>query len=109
MAGTLDSLFGGLRSYQTGYVAGGVAAGSGEDSRFVDVTVNSVNVLKTACSFDGGFVGTTNIQAAMEKSGPSQTKLCTIRMINPTTVRISTLDSGGDSRLVGRWQIAESN
>ena len=112
MAGTLDSLLGGgLKSYQTGAIAGGVAVGTGEDLRYVDVTVSSVDVLKTACSFDGGFALGTSTELPMQKYGGSSSvvvKTCTIRMVNATTVRISTLDTGGTARMAGRWQIAES-
>ena len=113
MAGSLDSLLssGGLKSYQTGAVAGGVAVGTAEDLRYVDVTVSSVDVLKTVCSFDGGFALGTSIEIPLHKYGGSSSvvvKLCTSRMINATTLRISTRDSAGTARIVGRWQIAES-
>ena len=114
MAGTLDSLLssGGLKSYQTGAVAGGVAVGTGEDLRYVDITVSSVDVLKTVCSFDGGFATGTDTEIPLQKSGGSVSKVikvCTIRMLNATTIRISTRDTTGQTaRIVGRWQIAES-
>tara|TARA_R110002124_G_scaffold138431_1_gene301870 strand:+ start:41 stop:382 length:342 start_codon:yes stop_codon:yes gene_type:complete len=112
MAGTLDSLFGGgLKSYQTGAVASGTSTGSGEDLRYVDVTVSSVDVLKTACSFDGGFALGTSTEIPLQKYGGSSSvvvKTCTIRMLNATTVRISTRDNAGTARIVGRWQMAES-
>jgi hypothetical protein len=110
MAGTLDSLFGGLRSYQTGAVGSGVNVGTGEDVRFIDVTVNSVNVLKTACKFDGGYAAnTTSTDLPMRRSGSGVVSVCTIRMISSTTLRISTTASGNPGTLVGRWQITESN
>ena len=113
MAGSLDSLLssGGLKSYQTGSIAGGVAVGTGEDLRHVDITVSSVDVLKTVCSFDGGFALGTSTEIPLHKYGGSSTvvvKSCTIRMINATTLRISTRDNAGTARMVGRWQIAES-
>ena len=113
MAGTLDNLLssGGLKSYYTGAYAGGVSVGTGEDLRYVDITVSSVDVLKTVCSFDGGFALGTSTEIPLHKYGGSSSvvvKLCTARMINATTLRIATRDSGGEARIVGRWQIAES-
>ena len=113
MAGSLDSLLssGGLKSYYTGAVAGGVSVGTGEDLRYLDIPVSSVDVLKTVCSFDGGFALGTSTEIPLHKYGGSSlvvVKACTIRMLNPTTIRISTRDSAGTARMVGRWQIAES-
>ena len=112
MAGTLDSIIGGgLKSYQTGAIAAGVAAGTGEDLRYVDIAVSSVDVLKTVCGFEGGFALGTGTEVPLWKyggSGNSIVKTCTIRMLNATTIRISTRDSGGAAMIVGRWQIAES-
>lgn len=101
---------GGLKSYQTGYVSSGVTNGTGEDSRFFDVTVSSVNTSKTITSFDGsGTGGGGNDAMSYFSSTAAQIFIFAGRMTSATNLRLSTSTGFAVNNLRGRWQIAEAN
>jgi len=101
---------GGLKSYQTGYVSGTTTSGSGEDARYVDVTVSSVNTAKTICSFDGGGINGALSGAMSYYSGGSEMAIFAARMTSSTNVRIANgRGNNWPSNVAGRWQIAEAN
>ncbi len=102
---------GGLKSYQTGYVAASTSTGSGEDTRFVDATVSSVNTAKTICSFDGGGANAVSVGNAMSYYASGiEMAIFSARMTSATNVRLSNSRSSNFPQVVaGRWQIAEAN
>jgi hypothetical protein len=97
-----------IKSVQTGYLSGGssLAAGSGEDARYIDITISSVNTSKCLIMFVGGRSDTT--ATAMSEVSASNTYKCTARLTSSTNLRIaSNLDTSSFSNIAGRWQIIE--
>ena len=103
---------GGLKSYQTGYVdVVGPSSGSGQDTRYTDVTVSSVSTSKTMCSFAGA-------AGSSEASGRGQIysldgygfAIVAPRMTSSTNLRLATNSQLFAIGVIqGRWQIAEAN
>jgi len=102
---SLSQFFGGgLKSFQTGYVSTTtLTTGTGEDVRYVDVTVSSVDTTKCFAVFEGGFSSSTN--NSMVKSGGNTAFDATVRLTSSTNLRIST--NYADAAVVGRWKILE--
>jgi hypothetical protein len=100
---------GGLKSYQTGYVSATPSDGSGEDTKFFDVTVSSVSTSKTMCSFAGS--GSTLSSRAMAYySGAEIQAILSARMTSSTNLRLATgYNNAAPTVMTGRWQIAEAN
>jgi hypothetical protein len=102
---------GGLKSYQTGYVnSASLTTGTGEDLRYLDVTVSSVDTAKTMCSFAGS--GSSSVSRAMAYfiTGTEQQTIISPRMTSSTNLRLAnTYNNAPSTAMVGRWQIAEAN
>ena len=100
---------GGLKSYQTGYVSTSSSTGTGEDSRFIDVSVSSVSTSKTMCSFAGS--GSTLSNRAMAFYTGSETEaILSARMTSSTNLRLASgYGNPNPTIFMGRWQIAEAN
>jgi len=101
---------GGLKSYQTGYVNTTTATGSGEDAKYLDVSVSSVSTTKTVC----GFVGSGNsfdVGYGMAYfQGDNAFQIMSPRMTSSTNLRLSNgRVSNSPGYVQGRWQIAEAN
>lgn len=98
-----------IKSIQTGYVNNSsLTTGTGEDNKYVDVTVSAVTTAKVVVlPFQGGFGGTALAAAAKTLSSSVDTYIPTCRMTSTTNLRISTI--GNPSFLVGRWVIVEYN
>lgn len=104
MSSLSQFLGGGLKSYQTGFVSTtSFSTGSGEDARYVDVTISSVDTAKAFVLFQGAWDSTTS--AAMTRAGGRD---ATYRLTSATNLRISTNSITGTAALVGRWQVVES-
>jgi hypothetical protein len=103
---------GGLKSYQTGYVSAEPSAGSGEDTKFFDVTVSSVSTSKTMCSFagSGSTISSGRAMAYYSQNGAEIQAILSARMTSSTNLRLATsYSSPAPTFMVGRWQIAEAN
>jgi len=105
------SVGGGLKSFQTGYVGVTPSTGSGEDTRFTDVTISSVNTAKAIPGFFGSMVSTGNIEALYSWDGTSASAAIVMpRLTSGTNLRLSANHSyAATFRLSGRWQVAEAN
>lgn len=105
---------GGVKSVQTGYVVtASPASGSAEDTRYVDVTISSVNTAKSVVRFDGGAtnVSTTGLAFARHKADMSSTEgafVCTARLTSATNLRASSpFNIGAFGVIAGRWTVVE--
>lgn len=96
---------GGLKSYQTGHVSStSASSGTGEDARFVDVTISAVDTAKAFVYFVGGFSNGPNNTTL--KSGPTAVYEATARLTSSTNLRIST-HVAAPTHMEGRWQVLE--
>lgn len=105
MAGTLDSLFGaGIKNVQTGYVTSTPTASSGEDTRYIDITISAVaDTTKAVVSFEGG--AGENATQTFYKSGGTSAYDVTTRFTSATNIRVATTVSA--NRIAGRWTVVE--
>lgn len=101
-----------IKSIQSGFVASGtLSSGSGEDAKYIDVTISAVTTSKCAVQFDGGFGGSASAGAYFVSTGTSAvTIIASARLTSPTNLRISTSSSNSNiTNLAGRWQVVEYN
>lgn len=117
---------GGIKSVQTGFIdrESYTGNGSGEDEKYVDVTISEVNVSKSVASFKGG-VGISGsydtdgkILATLKAFGGAHNGLpdgaavyeIIPRLVNSTTLRLALPagpHSGGMFQFQGRWTVVE--
>lgn len=92
---------GGLVGQQSDYLAPVVPnSGSGQDTRYYDITVSAVgDVNKCICWMDGGF-GANHVYT-------TTATIPNLRLTSATNLRISTGQPSGTSSLAGTWFIAE--
>ena len=90
---TLTQSISAIKSIQTGYIDAEVNAGSGEDRKYVDITVSSVNTSKTIV-----FIQPHTTDGRMYSG----------RMYSSNRLRVATRDST-PSRIYCRWYIVEFN
>lgn len=103
-----------IKSIQTDAVAtSSISTGTGEDTRFIDVTISAVTTAKCVVLFEGGWNnnGTVDIAASYIRwSGTGASfniGLCTARLTSTTNLRISTRLPC--TSMAGRWQVIEFN
>ncbi len=96
-----------IKSLQTGFVNTAASSGTGEDVKFVDITINNVDINKCIIFFDGGCGGTD--KQAFYKSGSTESYLCTTRLTNNTNLRIATIVTYSSNVIAGRWSVIEFN
>jgi hypothetical protein len=98
---------GGLKSFQTGYVFGPGTVGTGEDNKFLDVTISSVTTAKSipAC-YGSGSNASFGIYLA---DTTLTTSIMTPRLTSSTNIRLACDGFGSVIRMGGRWQVAEAN
>lgn len=101
---------GGLKSFQTGYVNTTMSSSSGEDAKYLDVSVSSVSTTKTICSFDGSG-NSYDVGYGMGYSvGGQNFQIISSRMTSATNLRLANgRVSDAPNYVQGRWQIAEAN
>lgn len=99
---------GGIKSIQTGYVATiGIASGTGEEARYLDVTVSAVaNIAKCLVTFNGSANTAGSTTSSSYNQSTSVFLIPTIRMLNSTTIRIMVSSSAANA-IVGRWTLVE--
>jgi hypothetical protein len=107
---------GGLKSFQTGYASTTAASsGSGEDTRFLDVTISSVSTSKAIpCIFGSGQRADVALVAAYAYAGTLTLGIVLPRLTSSTNLRLSIngdlgASGGTTTAIVGRWQVAEAN
>jgi len=107
---------GGLKSFQTGYAAtSSASSGSGEDTRFLDVTISSVSTSKAIpCMFGSAMRADIANAAAYTLAGTIALGIVMPRLTSSTNLRLSvTTDFGAPgsttTAILGRWQVAEAN
>ena len=85
-----------------------LSAGTGEDAKFVDITITAVSdIARCSVSFVGGATtALANSGSAMTKSGGTSSWMVTARMLNSTTLRLSCVASGVLS-IYGRWTVTD--
>ena len=94
-----------VKSVQTGYASSSsLSAGAGEDAKYLDVTVTSVDATKSVVAFQGGAGALTG--DARRKSGATDAYECTVRLTSATNLRIA-ISSATPVALAGRWTIVE--
>jgi hypothetical protein len=105
---------GGLKSFQTGYVVANTASsGSGEDTRFTNVTISSVSTTKAIpAAYGSGVRNIYNGIATYTIGGVNAILLP--RLTSGTNLRIScNYDVGAafgeNTSISARWQVAEAN
>ena len=94
-----------IEGVQSGYVEASTSGTSGEDKCQIDVPVAAVDVNKVMISFDGG-ASESNADISQSYGAGGNTWICTARMINSTTLRISARRG---IVIAGRWTITEFN
>jgi hypothetical protein len=97
-----------VASYQTGFVSSATSTDSGEDLRYVDITISAIDVTKTLVMIQGGAAETdlTARRKATAGTASVATYELTGRLTSPTNLRISA-PSG--AVIAGRWQVLEYN
>ena len=95
-----------INSVQTGFVnnATPTELQSGEDYFIFNITISPVNISKCLVLFTGG-QATTAINA-MTKTGSVTSYTLTARLINSTTLRLSSV-APTNAQFTGRWQVIE--
>lgn len=106
---------GGIKSIQTGYVAvttGSTTTGTGEDLRYINVTISSVSTSKSIPAV----YGSGNRAATTESVYSGQTDynmpIILPRLTSATNLRLSVNAPalGSEfSSITGRWYVVESN
>lgn len=102
---------GGVKSIQTGYFFSTLSAGSGEDAKFVDVTISSVSTAKSIPNFYGTGVNGGLQEAYYSYDGAGSGVIQSFvlpRLTSSTNLRCST-NYNGQFRMSGRWYVVESN
>lgn len=97
-----------IKSRQSGYIPPSTVSvsGTGEDARYIDVTISPVDVAKCAVSFDGGF--STTAANAMATVGGSDAYTATARLTTSTNLRIaSSISMQPTFYVAGRWTVLE--
>lgn len=97
---------GGLKSFQTGFISTNMNVGSGEDVRYLDITVSAVVTAKTIGAFQGSLG--SNTHALYSGYGGEDSGIATTRMISTTSLRLAN-NRNIAAYLSGRWQLAEAN
>ena len=100
---TFAGLFasGGVKSIQEGFTSGATSTSTGEDIRYVDITISAVVVAKCVVEFIGG--AGTSAAAALT---PASNYICTARLTGTTTLRIATTNTV--TTIAGRWRVVEA-
>lgn len=94
---------GAVKSIQTGYVfEASPASGAGQDSKYVDVTISSVNTNKAMVLPPVG-----GNQSAESTSWGNTRFAVAGRLISSTTLRIHT--GGGSTAIAAAWTVVEYN
>lgn len=90
---------------QTGYVSTtSVSTSTGEDIRYVDVTITAVSaVAKCIVIFDGA--SGASLAAAQSISGSADAYRVTARLTSTTNLRLAMPHA--DAAIVGRWQVID--
>lgn len=106
--GSLAKFGGGVKSVQTGYTSGAsLSSGSGEDTRYRDITISAVaDITKCVVSFVGGG-GPSDTAAAYktDDSSASYSYLIFPRLTSTTNLRLSSAIAV--TNLLGRWTVVE--
>ena len=99
---------GGVKNIQTGYVATvGIASGTGEEAKYLDVTVSAVaNIAKCLVTFNGSANSSGTTITSSYNASTSTFFIPTIRMLNSTTIRIM-VSTPSASAIIGRWTLVE--
>lgn len=99
---------GGVKSIQTGFVQASFSLfGSGEEARYIDVTVSAVtNVAKCFVTFNGSANSGGSLTAAYYNSTITFTVIPTVRVLNSTTIRIMSSNASA-TNITGRWTLIE--
>lgn len=93
---------------QTGYVStSGTSVGTGEDTRFLDVTIAAVSAIGNCeLHFVGGAAGSSgNEMLANDGDQNSPTYKCTARLTSTTNLRIAA--PANVAWFQGRWQVVD--
>jgi len=100
---------GGLKSFQTGYIAVTPSSGSGEDAKFTDVTISAVNTAKAIPGFYGSANNNSVFEAYYSFDGSGAASgIIFPRLTSATNLRLSN-NFFIFNRFSGRWQVAEAN
>lgn len=98
-----------IKSIQTGYVSSSsLSTGTGEDLRYLDVTISAVTTAKSFVMFVGG--AAASIAYAVKEYGDGiKIAKVTLRLTSSTNLRISIPSHDGESLVAGRWTVVEYN
>lgn len=95
---------GAIKSVQNGVVSSAMSSGSGQDSKYLDVTISSVNPAKCVVRFTGG-IG-DNAQEASAKSISGWLYQPFVRLTSATNLRIH-FNGTYKSFVNGQWTVEE--
>lgn len=104
---------GGVKSIQTGYVRSAtLASGTGEDNRYLDITISGVNVSKSMVMVSGsGGAGTLGFDGSYYSSVTSSGVVFVLfpKLTSATNLRLGTKDvnSNSASSIAARWTVVE--
>ena len=103
---TLSELFpnSAIKSIQTGYVdsSGSASSGSGEDTKYFDVTISSVTAANCVCFFFGAAAGSLSVA----QQYATNAYIVSPKITSATNLRLS---AGSGTYIVGRWYVVEYN
>ena len=96
---------GGVKSIQTGYVnTATTSTGTGEDARFLNVTISSVNTAKAYAWFVGGWAASEGNATLKSVDGVGIFE-CLPRLTSSTNLRLSS--NRTEPGISGRWYVVE--
>lgn len=100
---TFAGLFGaaGIKSIQENFASAAPSTSTGEDIRYIDVTISAVVVAKCVVEFIGG--AGSNAGTAL---APATNQICTSRLTSTTNLRIAT--TAAATNITGRWRVVEA-
>lgn len=107
--GSLAKFGGGVKSVQTGYTSGtGLSSGSGEDTRYRDITISAVaDITKCAVSFVGSG-GNSAAESTQISNIGSSIFWVSARLTSTTNLRVAmSSNPGGTPYIAGRWAVVE--
>lgn len=93
-----------IQSIQTGYVSGANTTGTGEDLRYIDVTISAVTIAKCVLEAVGG--SASNEGNSFFRGGATAATELSPRLTSTTNLRLSSSSAGG-ANISGRWTVVE--
>lgn len=95
-----------VESIQEGYIdVTSLSTGSGEDTRYKDVTISAVDTTKCVCRFIGSMANSSAKARYYNSGAYSYQAIPTAKLTSSTNLRIGC--STTDTYIAGRWVVVE--